>query len=411
MAGGEGTRLRPLTLNRPKPLVTLCNKPVMEYIIELLKRHGIDTIVVTLHYLANEVISYFGDGSDWGVQLIYSVEDVPLGTAGSVKRVEQYLDETFLLISGDALTDIDLTRALEFHETHDALCTLVLTRSDNPLEYGVVITDENKRIRMLLEKPSWSEVLSDTVNTGIYILEPDLLDELEADRPSDFCKDLFPALLERRETLYGYVATGYWCDIGTLGQYLQAHVDLFEGRVRAELPGRRAALDVWVGEGTEIHPSVQLRGPVVVGRNCRIREGAIIESHTALGDNCLVEQGATVSRSVLWSNVFVGARATLHGAVVGRGVTLKDGVGLNEGVVVGDKCFVGSGAVLHADVKVWPEKTIEAGANLNISLIWGIQWPGSLFGTSGICGLANIEASMTKRASTPALSSWWPMCR
>ncbi|MBM3464902.1 MAG: hypothetical protein FJX76_22620, partial [Armatimonadetes bacterium] len=391
MAGGEGSRLRPLTMNRPKPLVPVCNKPVMEYIIELLKRHGVDTVVVTLHYLANEVISYFGDGSDLGVQMIYSVEDEPLGTAGSVKNVEQYLTDTFIIISGDALTDFDLGRALKFHREKQSMATMVLTRVSNPLEYGVVVTDEDARITRFLEKPSWSEVISDTINTGIYVLEPDVFDFMEPNQAYDFSKDLFPRLLAENQSIHGYVAGGYWCDIGNLQQYRQAHQDMVEGRVQAHIPGKRAGRNVWVGEGTEIHPSVQIRGPTVIGRNCRVKEGCEIEEMAIVGDNCIVEEGASVHRSILWNNVFVGPRAQIEGGTVCRGATVKATATLGNGVVVGDKCFIGRGAQIHPGVKIWPEKHVEAGATVSMSLIYGIEWPQTLFSQEGIKGLANIE--------------------
>ncbi|NDD29184.1 MAG: hypothetical protein EB084_13045 [Proteobacteria bacterium] len=391
MAGGEGSRLRPLTCNRPKPLVPLCNKPVMEYIIELLKRHGVDTVIVTLHYLANEIVSYFGDGSDWGVQMIYSVEDEPLGTAGSVKKVESYLTDTFIIISGDCLTDFDLSQAVEAHRQRASSATMVLARVDNPLEYGVVILDEAQRVSRFLEKPSWGEVFSDTVNTGIYVLEPEVFDYMEVDHPYDFSKDLFPQLMEEGLSVHGHVASGYWSDIGSLQSYRQAHHDLIEGRVQATLPGKRAAKDVWVGEGTEIHPSVVLRGPAVIGRNCRIKQGAEVEELSVIGDNCMLEEGASVQRSVLWNNVFVGRKAKVTGSTVCRGVTIKGSSLVSEGVILGDKCFIGSGAVIHPQVKIWPDKNIEAGATVNMSIIWGIRWPGSLFGQQGISGLANIE--------------------
>jgi mannose-1-phosphate guanylyltransferase/phosphomannomutase len=391
MAGGEGTRLRPLTVNRPKPLVPICNKPVMEYIIELLKRHGVDQVVVTLHYLANEVVSYFGDGSDWGIQMIYSVEDEPLGTAGSIKKVEQYLTETFIIISGDALTDFDLGKAVASHRENEALATIVLTRVENPLEYGVVITDEKQRIQRFLEKPSWGEVFSDTVNTGIYVLEPDIFDHMEADVAYDFSKDLFPAILAKDLPLYGHIATGYWSDIGNLQSYRQAHYDLFDGRCQALMAGKRVSEGIWIGEGTEIHPSVVIRGPAVIGRNCRIKESAEVEEMSVIGDNCLLEEGAEVHRSIVWNNVFLGRKSRLTGTTVCRGVTVKGGSSLQEGVIIGDKCFIGSGATIHPGVKVWPDKNIEAGATVSMSLIWGIQWPGSLFGQDGISGIANIE--------------------
>jgi mannose-1-phosphate guanylyltransferase/phosphomannomutase len=391
MAGGEGTRLRPLTANRPKPLVPLVNKPVMEYIIELLKDHGIDQIIVTLHYLADEIVSYFGDGSEWGVQLIYSVEDEPLGTAGAVKMVEEYLDDTFVIISGDGLTDFNLSEIIRFHREKGSMATLTLTRVDNPLEYGVVITEEDGSIRRFLEKPSWGEVFSDTVNTGIYIVEPEVFKLMEKHKNYDWSKDIFPKLLEDDKPMYGYIATGYWCDIGNIQQYRQAHIDVIQNKVSVRIPGEKLGRKIWLGEGSEIHPSANIQGPAVIGKNCRIKEGANLDEFSVLGDNCIVEEGATIHRSILWNNAYVGKKTRMTGCILCRQNTIKNNVVLNEGVVLGDKVFVGSGAVIQPQVKVWPDKNIEAGATVSMSLIWGVKWPGSLFGVDGISGLANIE--------------------
>ena len=210
MAGGEGTRLRPLTSNQPKPMVTIAGRPCMEHILELLRRHDLSRIVATLAYMPQMIRGYFGEGSHLDVELDYSVEEVPAGTAGSVKLCEHYLDETFVVVSGDALTDIDLSALVSFHKERGAVATLALKRVENPLEFGVVITEEDGRIDRFLEKPTWGEVFSDTINTGIYVLEPEVLDYIPDDEPFDFSKELFPKLLDRGAPLYGYVADGYW---------------------------------------------------------------------------------------------------------------------------------------------------------------------------------------------------------
>jgi mannose-1-phosphate guanylyltransferase/phosphomannomutase len=391
MAGGQGARLRPLTCNRPKPLVPICNRPMMEYVVDLLKRHGVTNLIVTLHYLADEVMTYFGDGTDWGVQITYSIEADPLGTAGSIKKVQPYLDSTFLVLSGDAFTDIDLTRVIEFHRAKQAVATIALARVESPLEFGVVITDDTGRVERFLEKPTWSEVFSDTVNTGIYVLEPELLDQMESDRPYDFSQDLFPAAMDRGKAIYGCVVDGYWCDVGNLQQYRQAQLDLLEGRVQHQPPGEFVSDKIWMGQGCQIHPSAYIEGPVVVGKNCRIRENARLSSFTVLGDDCVIEEGAQLQRDVLWSDVYVGKNTRLAGSIVGRHTTLKNNVSVGDGVVLGDAVFVGTGAILQPKVKVWPDKNIEAGANVSLSLIWGKRWPGSLFGLEGIAGLGNIE--------------------
>ena len=234
MAGGEGTRLRPMTANQPKPLLPVVNKPIMEHVLRLLRKHGFDETVVTVQFLASMVRNYFGDGEEFGMSLQYATEDTPLGTAGSVKNAEDALrDEPFLVISGDALTDIDLTEMVRFHKDNGALVTVGLTRVPDPLEFGIVIADEDGRIQRFLEKPTWGQVFSDTVNTGIYVMEPEVLDDVPAGEVVDWSGDVFPRLLERGAPVYGWVADGYWEDVGTHESYLQG-----AGR-RAGRPGRR----------------------------------------------------------------------------------------------------------------------------------------------------------------------------
>ncbi len=391
MGGGEGSRLRPLTCRLPKPMVPLCNQPVMEYLLQLLRRHECTHIYVTLHYLADEIISHFGNGSDFGLRMHYSVEQEPMGTAGSVGLLRNSLDNTFFVVSGDALTDFDLQRALRYHKEKKAKATLVLTSVPNPLEFGVVVTDNDGRVQRFLEKPSWGEVFSDTVNTGIYILEPDVLDLIPPNTPYDFSKDLFTKMLEEKMPLYGYVATGYWCDIGNLDQYRQAHQDLCHGRVHLSMPGSALRKGVLVGKGTQIHPSAELEPPLVIGRNCRIREGARLLEGTVLGDNCIVEEGATLHRDVVWDNTFIGKKVRSQAAILGRKVTLKSHVYVGDGAVIADSVSVGEGAQIDAGVRIWPEKSVEPGAHVSLSIVWGQKWPEAMFGREGITGLGNIE--------------------
>jgi len=324
MAGGEGARLRPLTCDLPKPMAPVANRPIMGHIVNLLRRQGVSEAFVTLHYLADEVESYFGDGSDFGLKLDYSVEDVPLGTAGSVGRLGDRLNRTFVIISGDALTDFDLRPAIEFHQQRGAMATLVLTRVADPLEYGVVIVDEEGTVERFLEKPSPGEVFSDTVNTGIYILEPEVLQRVPAGRQFDFSKDLYPTLLAEGQLLCGYVAEGYWTDIGTLEQYRMASEDCLRGAVSVEMPGEQTAEGVWMGENTRLHPSARIEPPVLIGRGCGLGPGVHVGPFSIIGDNCLLE-------------------------------------------------------------------VTERGSKVTMSLIWGTKWPGTLFGASGVTGLANIE--------------------
>ncbi|MCS6919812.1 MAG: mannose-1-phosphate guanyltransferase [Fimbriimonadales bacterium] len=392
MAGGEGSRLRPITANRPKPLAPVVNRPIMEHILLLLKAQGIMEVVATVYYLADAIQGYFGDGSDWGVAIHYSLEDTPLGTAGSVKQAEEHLrDGTFVIISGDALTDIDLKPALEFHKRNGATATLVLARVPNPLEFGVVITREDGRITRFLEKPSWSEVFSDTVNTGIYILEPEIFDYMEPEKPYDFSQDLFPLLLRENKPLYGYVMEEYWSDIGSLQQYREAHQDLLNRKVRLSIPGEEKTPGVWMGAGATIDPGAEIVPPVCIGRNCRIKKGAVVGPYTTLGDHCIIEPNAVVVRSTLWDSVYIGAGSQVQGAIVGTGVTIKDNVQVQEDAVIADRCHIESDTIIRTRVKLWPDKYIESCSTVTMSLIWGAKWRGSLFRDLGVAGLSNIE--------------------
>src|SRR5256714_412671 len=274
MAGGEGTRLRPLTSNQPKPMVPIVGKPCMEHIIELVREHGFEEVVVTVAFLPQAIRSYFGDGESLGMTIEYSVEESPLGTAGSVGLAREKLDEPFLVIPGDALCDIDLTKLVEFHREKGAAVTIGLKSVENPLEFGIVVTDDDGRIERFLEKPSWGQVFSDTINTGIYVLEPEVLRHIPTDRPFDFSKELFPLLLEMGRPMYGHVMEGYWQDIGNLDQFRQANFDALDERVRLNVKGIRIRGNVWVGEGVELNDLDAIEGPAYLGNYCRIAADA-----------------------------------------------------------------------------------------------------------------------------------------
>ncbi|MDE2059308.1 MAG: mannose-1-phosphate guanyltransferase [candidate division NC10 bacterium] len=395
MAGGFGTRLRPLTTSIPKPMIPMAVKPLMEHTVALLKDHGFDDLVTLLYFQPDTIERYFGDGSEFGVKMVYAIATEDYGTAGAVKNAEAFLDETFLVISGDILTDFDLSEAVKAHKDRRALATIVLTRVENPLQYGVVITASNGRITHFLEKPTWGEVLSDTVNTGIYILEPEALELIPAGREFDFSRDLFPRLMQEGRALYGHVATGYWKDVGDLIEYRLAHRDILAGMVKVTLPGKQVeGLDkpIWLGEGSRIDFTASLRGGVLVGRHTQVGPNTHI-TRSVIGDNCVIEEGAVIVGSVLWNNVFIGARAVLKENVVGRGSEIKANAHIFEGALISEQCKVGEGSVVKADVKVWPHKVVEDGAVLATSLIWGQKWSRSLFGAYGVTGLANLEIS------------------
>ncbi|MCU1452961.1 MAG: nucleotidyl transferase [Acidimicrobiales bacterium] len=391
MAGGEGTRLRPLTSNCPKPMLPLANRPMMEHIIELLRGHGIDEVVVTVAFLANQIRTYFGDGSEFGVRMVYATEDQPLGTAGSVRNAMAELDERFLVISGDVLTDIDLTKIVDQHEEKKALATIGLVAVDNPLEFGIVITRADGSIERFLEKPTWGQVFSDTINTGIFVLEPEIFDYIDPDRPVDFSSDVFPKLLADGRPLFGAVAEGYWEDVGTLEAYVSAHKDVMDGKVRVTVPGFELNQGVWLGEGAEVHPEAVIHGAAVIGENCRIEAGAQIGDYTVLGNNVRVRGEADINRTVIHENAYIGEGVRVRGAVIGRASDLRKGARLDDGVVLGDECFIGEGAQISAGVKIYPFKTVERGAIINSSIIWESKGARSLFGRTGVAGLANVD--------------------
>jgi len=392
MAGGEGSRLRPLTSNRPKPLVPIANQPIMEHILTLLKRHGINDVVATLHYLSHEIQEYFGDGSDFDVKMSYTIETSPLGTAGAVKMAEDQLrDGTFVIVSGDALTDCDLTKAIAFHKAKGSLATLVLYRVPSPLEFGVVITADDGRVLRFLEKPSWSEVFSDTVNTGMYILEPEVFDLREKGKVYDWGGDIFPEILAQGKPLYGYVMEEYWCDVGNLTQYREAQEHLMSGQVNLPISGEEVRPQVWLEPNCTIEEDVELVAPVHIGRNTKVKRGAKIGPFTVLGENCLVEQGAVIERSVVWESAYIGVDSTIRSATICARTTLKRDVVVEEEAVVGDRCLLDVGTRIRPRVKLWPDKAVERGSTVTMSLIWGNRWRGTLFRDLGVAGISNIE--------------------
>jgi mannose-1-phosphate guanylyltransferase/phosphomannomutase len=393
MAGGEGTRLRPQTSNLPKPMLPLVGKPMMAHIVSLLRRHGITDIVVTVAFLPNAIRSYFGDGSELGVRMVYATEETPLGTAGSVRNAMDELTERFLVISGDVLTDIDLSSMIEYHEKNDALATLALCAVENPLEFGIVITREDGTIERFLEKPGWGQVFSDTINTGIYVLEPEIFDAIPAGRSVDFSGEVFPAVLEAGKPIFGYVANGYWEDVGTTAAYLKAHEDILDGKVEVDISGFELQPGVWLGKGSSVDPSARLDGPAFIGENCTIDEGAVIGAYTTIGANTRLAERAEVRHSVIGENSYVGPAARVEGSVLGRSCDLRRGARCEPGSVVGEGCLIGAHAELRGDVKVYPYKVVEAGAQVLSSIVWESGGSRTLFGREGVRGIVNVDLS------------------
>ncbi len=393
MAGGFGTRLRPLSCNIPKPMVYVANKPMMEHIIDLLKRHGLIQIVVLLYFQAETIRDYFGDGSDFGVRIEYVEAQEDYGTAGAVKNAQDLLDERFLVISADVLTDIDLTVACDSHHRKKSKATMVLAHMENPLSYGVVITQQDGRISRFLEKPTWGEVFSDTVNTGVYILEPEVLEEIPHKQNFDFSKNLFPRMLSKKQRLFGFVTSDYWRDVGNLEEYFQAHQDILEGRVRVDIDGNllhREHARIWVGKNAKVGKKVEFKGTVIIGNDAQIGSHCFI-SNSVIGDNVRIGEDVNLDRSVVWADTSIGKRSILTEAIVANNARIEEETVIFENAVISENCHIEKGAKIKANVRVWPGKRVEAGSILSSSLVWGERWNRELFTDAKVMGVGNLE--------------------
>ncbi len=393
MAGGFGTRIQPLTGSLPKPMIPLFNRPIMLHIVELLKKYDITELVMLLYHQPFYIKNFFRDGSDFGVKITYVTPIADMGTAGAVKAAEKYLDERFLVISGDLLTDFNLKKIVDFHVDHKAKATITLTSVKDPLQFGVVITDKEKHITQFLEKPGWGEVISDTVNTGIYLLEPEIFKYIPAGENFDFSQDLFPLMLKKKDALFGFTAKGYWRDIGNTDSYREAYHDIFKGRINLKIDEPKqdfVGKDLRIGADVKLEQSAGLEGTVVIGDNSQVL-GDVRIKDSVIGRNCTIEAGVRLNRCVIWDNSYVKKGARITDSVICANVRIGQGVTLEEGVIVADETSVGDEAIIKADVKIWPKKTIEAGATVTSNMIWGEKWKKALFEGAIIKGLSNME--------------------
>lgn len=372
MAAGVGSRLEPLTVNIPKPMVPVANRPVMEHILALLRSHGITDVVANLWYLPEHIEGYFADGARFGVNLRYSREQNLRGTAGGVLAAQSMLigaaagtaapggaASSFVLVAGDALTTVDITRLIAFHEAKGAVATIGLKPVPDPSRFGVAVTDSDGRILRFQEKPKPGEAESNLANTMIYVFRPEIFDHIPTEGTPDFGRDVFPRLIQEGVPFYGLPVDEYWCDIGTLTQYRLAHRDVLSGAVGVKIPGREVARGVWIGEGADVNPSAALYAPVLIGVGARVDRDARIGPYSVIGDNCVVDAGASISGSVIWNNTHVGRNATLVDCVVGSECYLQAGSLLGEGVVLSDECVVEEEGVVKKNVKIWPRKTVK----------------------------------------------------
>lgn len=389
MAGGFGTRLRPLTMSVPKPMAPLANVPMMQHIVNLLKHHSITDVLSVLYFQPESITNYFHDGSKFGITMDYVMAAADYGTAGAVRNAAEHLKEKFIIISGDVLTDFDISDAVRFHEEKGAMATILLTRVSNPLAYGIVMRSEDGRITRFFEKPSWGEVFSDTINTGIYILEPEVLDLIPYQKEFDFSKDLFPLMLRQNLPLYGYIADGYWRDIGNLNEYQIAHQDVLAGKVNITLPGTKDG-NIVKGDNCRIAPTAKLTGLVALGNDVEIGPDTHV-NNAIIGNGVIIGAGSSINDCVIWDRVNIGNRCDLTSDVICNDTSIGDQVTIAENVFIAEHCQIGEHAELLSNIKLWTRKHVEPYAVLSRSLVQEEKWMRELFTDARITGISNIE--------------------
>ncbi len=387
MAGGEGTRLRPLTCDMPKPLAEVCGKPVIKHITELLERCGVDEACVTLHYLPNMVKEYFEDVKS-RLKLNFVLEDKPLGTAGSVKNAAKSFDEPFIVISGDAMCSFRLDKIMEFHIAQKAAVTIAVNNVSDPREYGLVKYDENGFVTGFSEKPGWEQAVCSTANTGIYIINPEVLELIPDEEKYDFAGDLFPKMLNLSMPIAAYRADGYWCDIGDIGEYLRCQRDVLELRA-GDLSDLKLAQGVY-SKGVLSQTDYHIVPPVYIGEKVEIGSGAVIGPYSVIGDGCCIGENTKVRGSVLLDNSYVGDNCTVNSALLCRNASVREDAQMYEGSVLGFGSVLGKGAVIKKNVLVWPEKSIGEYACVRENIKEN-NVKRELFDDSGIYGVSGVE--------------------
>jgi len=365
LVGGEATRLRPLTCNMAKAIVLVLNTPFLEHVIRYLSQHQIRDVILAQSCLPKSIESYFGDGSQFGVKLSYVVEDAPLGTAGAVKNVEKYLDKTFLVLNGDIFTDLDITAMIGFHLERKAKATIALTPVDDPTSYGLIETNAESRVTRFVEKPSWSQVTTNMINAGTYVLEPEVLASIPPQANFSFERELFPLLLDQGKPIYAYPSSAYWIDIGTPEKYLRLHHDLLSGKsIRHNFPSGK---EVLIGDQSFIHPTAQLIGPILIGSNCTIEQNVRLTGPMVIGSGSTIGEDTVIEQSIIWRNAQLGRRVNLKNSIVADNCCLNDNTVIDNSVL-GDNVTVVSGCKLEPGSRIWPGETV-ASETLNKGLL------------------------------------------
>jgi len=369
MAAGLGTRLYPLTGSMAKPMVPILNRPVMEHMLNLVRRHGVREVAANLHHHPDMIRAYFGDGSAFGVDLRYNLEEELLGTAGGVGAFRDFFSGgTFVVVSGDGLTDIDLTAFVTAHRAKGGIATMAVTEVADPSLYGVIVADADGRITGFQEKPSAAEALSHSCNCGIYAFEPTIFDYVPVGRFRDWAKDVFPALLAGDIPFFRWEMRGYWSDVGNIDQYRLGNFDALLGRVVLDIPGRELSPDVWVGEGTVVEAGARLEPPILIGADGVVGPDARLIGPLVVGDGCVIERGAVIDGGVHWDGVRLGRGCRTVGSIIGRDVTIHARAVVHEDVVIGDGLCVAADAVVSAGARFAPGSSVTADGSRAVSV-------------------------------------------
>lgn len=390
MAGGEGKRLRPITCTVPKPMVPLLNKPIIDYSLELLKKHGFSEAVITVHYLAKVILEHIGNGQSFGLSVTYSDPGLKLGTAGSMKFALCGAREPVLVLSGDGITDIDLSELVAAHRKSGADATIVLKSVDEPTEYGVALTDRSGMITRFIEKPEKNELFSDYANTGIYIIEPSAIELIADGADFDFSKDLFPLMLEKGMKLFGYKTEAYWCDIGNVSEYRRAQYDMLDGKLQFASVAETVD-DCLVESGAQISPESVLIPPCYIGKGAVIGDGAIVGPHAVVCSGAVIGREATLKRSIVFSGSIVRSSAELRETVVCENAQIGSAVRLYGETVIGAGSIIESDSCVYPNAKIWPDKTVPAGTDCYENIVWGNVKKGPSFEDSVISGYGDTE--------------------
>ena len=334
LAGGLGTRLRPLTRSLPKPMVPIVNRPLVEHTVLHLKKHNITEIIFLLYYLPDIIKNHFKDGSQFGAKISYITAEDDYATAGAVKLASELVNDTFLVVSGDVITDLNISDFVQFHREKKALASVGLTSVDNPSPFGIAVTDQKDKIIKFLEKPAAGQIFSHHVNMGIYLLEPEIFDWIPEEQEYFFAKDLFPGLVAKQEGIYGFADNCYWLDIGNFAAYQQAHRDFFENRVNLNIK-EELQDGIWQGKNCEIDREVEIEGTVVLGDNCRIEDHVFLRD-SVIGGNCRIEQNCSLKNSVVWNDVEIGGNCKLGYSVVKSGLKIASEKRMKENSFIFD---------------------------------------------------------------------------